>query len=169
MTRHEKFCIVCKKDLPISCFKLTNSLKPRKTGRCKDCANKYYNDWYHANKDKTLLTQKKSLAKRKAEGKDVLKCVREYRKKFPDRHCSKQNLRRADKISATPPWLTEEQKEAMSEFYWLARDLFCVTGQNYHVDHIVPLKGKTVCGLHVPWNLQVLPADVNIAKSNHLL
>ena len=50
--------------------------------------------------------------------------------------------------------------------YWLASDLFKVTGEEYHVDHIVPLVGVDVCGLHVPWNLQVLPSDLNLKKGN---
>lgn len=70
------------------------------------------------------------------------------------------------KLKACPPWLSKSQKALMENFYWLSRDLYLTTGQLYHVDHIVPLQGKDVCGLHVPWNLQVLPSDLNIAKKN---
>jgi len=67
---------------------------------------------------------------------------------------------------ATPTWLSEEQINQMKEKYWLAKDVKAVTGEEYHVDHIIPINGENVSGLHVPWNLQVLPSDINLSKSN---
>jgi hypothetical protein len=67
---------------------------------------------------------------------------------------------------ATPSWLNELQKAAIDQMHWLARDLEITSGYTYQVDHIVPLRGKDVCGLHVPWNLQILPSDINLSKGN---
>lgn len=74
--------------------------------------------------------------------------------------------RKAQVKKATPSWLTEDQKKEISRLHWLTRDLEVVTGEKYQVDHIVPLQGKEVCGLHVPWNLQILPSDINLSKGN---
>lgn len=62
--------------------------------------------------------------------------------------------------------LTEEQIQQMRDIYWLARDLTTIHGEQYEVDHIIPLRGEDICGLHVPWNLQVLPMDLNRQKNN---
>jgi len=75
---------------------------------------------------------------------------------------------RAQKLQAQPKWLSEDQVKEIESFYWLRDDIRAITGEDYHVDHIVPLKGKNVCGLHVPWNLQVLPSDVNLSKGNRI-
>jgi hypothetical protein len=77
--------------------------------------------------------------------------------------------RTAKKRRATPPWLSGEQLEHILEMYETAVLLEGITGCKWHVDHIVPLQGKEVCGLHVPWNLQLLPALENIRKNNKLV
>lgn len=75
-----------------------------------------------------------------------------------------RNKQRARAVKqATPPWV---KRPDIQEVYDLARDCSVTSGQEYHVDHIVPLVAPNVCGLHVPWNLQVLPQDVNDSKGN---
>lgn len=84
----------------------------------------------------------------------------EYRKRTQWRNTQHAALRRALKSSATPNWLTEENHATIKSMYKDASD------QGLHVDHIVPLKGKNVCGLHVPWNLQLLDPSENLKKNN---
>ena len=72
----------------------------------------------------------------------------------------------ASKIQRTPKWLTKEHFLEIEEFYTISKMFQLYTGQKYHVDHIVPLQGKNVSGLHVPWNLTVLPESENCRKYN---
>ena len=65
----------------------------------------------------------------------------------------------ASKLNAVPKWLSVEQLKAISDFY-INRP------KGYHVDHIIPLQGKNVSGLHVIWNLQYLSSSDNQKKSN---
>ena len=67
--------------------------------------------------------------------------------------------------NATPLWLTDAEKQEMADLYLEAATRTIQTGVKHHVDHIIPLQGKTVCGLHVPWNLQVIEAIENLKKS----
>ena len=76
--------------------------------------------------------------------------------------------RRAMRATATPPWLTDAQKGEIRAVYLECRRLTRETGIRHHVDHIYPMAGPTSCGLHVPWNLQVLTATENFAKGNKM-
>lgn len=71
--------------------------------------------------------------------------------------------RRAFAKQATPAWAN---KWFMAQAHELAKLRTKITGFKWHVDHIVPLKGKTVCGLHVESNLQVIPASLNLKKGH---
>ncbi len=69
----------------------------------------------------------------------------------------------------TPRWLSDEHWQAIDEFYRLRDRASDETGVVHEVDHIVPIQGETVSGLHVPWNLQVIPRQQNKAKANTLV
>jgi hypothetical protein len=69
----------------------------------------------------------------------------------------------ATKLQATPAW---GDAEKIAEFYFAADFLNMVTGEWHHVDHIVPLRSKRVCGLHAEHNMQVLTAKENLSKGN---
>jgi hypothetical protein len=109
---------------------------------------------------------------------------REYAVKYPERRTSarkkwvannpgadraaKANNKAARK-KRVPTWLSDEDKWMIAEAYELAALRTELFGFSWHVDHIIPLNGKKVSGLHVPANLQVVPWFVNLAKSNKYL
>ena len=68
------------------------------------------------------------------------------------------------KRNACPKWLTPDQHREIEAFYVEAARLTDETGVPHEVDHIIPLNGRGVCGMHVPWNLQVLTEEENRAK-----
>lgn len=68
--------------------------------------------------------------------------------------------------NATPSWLTSQHYAQIALFYDAAVRLSQELGIAFEVDHIIPISGEHVSGLHVPWNLQVLPATDNREKSN---
>lgn len=91
-----------------------------------------------------------------------------YRLAYPSRINAKNRQRVATKLSRTPRWLTDAHNIAIQAFYDSAHSLTLETGTAFEVDHIVPLKGRNVSGLHVPWNLQLLTESENCKKSNTL-
>lgn len=74
--------------------------------------------------------------------------------------------RRASKTRQTPIWVGSDELWLIQEIYDLARLRTKMHGFSWHVDHIVPLQGELVSGLHVPNNLQAIPANENIRKYN---
>lgn len=76
--------------------------------------------------------------------------------------------RRAAKLNATPKWMTAEDFKEISVIYAESARLSKDRGIPYEVDHIVPLCGKDVCGLHVAWNLSPIEAYKNRMKSNNM-
>lgn len=85
--------------------------------------------------------------------------ISEWKARNPHKTVAYESKRRAAELRAIPAWA---DLDAISEIYERARAM----GKDYHVDHAVPLIGKTVCGLHCEANLEIVPAAVNLKKNN---
>lgn len=85
----------------------------------------------------------------------------EWKKENPGAVQAAYMARKTAKMKATPQRLSADEVADMRWTYDLAAQCTIATGVRHEVDHEVPLQGKTVCGLHVPWNLRVLTADEN--------
>jgi hypothetical protein len=108
----------------------------------------------------------KSKKYREANAEKVAERCKKYRKKNPAIFSYHANKRALAKIQRTPQWLTEFDLLKIKCMYQLAAMRTKESGQDWHVDHIIPLRGKLVSGLHVPDNLQVIPATENRQKKN---
>jgi len=128
---------------------------------------------YAENPDKERLVARERSAEWRAANPDKVKEQQPLKSAYKkaNRHKGAALLakRRAAKKQRTPSWLTKDHLWMIEEAYEIAEVRSRVTGISWHVDHICPLQGKTVSGLHVPWNLQVITAAENIAKGNKFL
>jgi hypothetical protein len=116
--------------------------------------------WYLANKEQVV-----QLAKTRPSSDKKL-----YQSRWKAKNSvwveADTKARRRKHRQATPHWLTRKQKGEIRQLYQIAITMSRTTGEPYVVDHIVPLRGEDVCGLHVPWNLRVVTREENLRKSN---
>jgi hypothetical protein len=134
--------------------------------------------WKKANKDRVAASEKKYRDKnaerinarvsawQKANPEMNVARSRRYQKAHPEKIVAAVQKRRAIKLNATPAWDRELTDFVTLEAADLARLRNKVFGFQWEVDHIVPLAGKNVCGLHTWTNLRVIPALVNRRKGN---
>jgi hypothetical protein len=149
--------------------------------RAKYCSNKCRTDnFYKNNKEHVSLVSKKYRDSNKKLITENKKTWQEENKEWmssywtdwsnKNKHirCANEAKYRAAKLNATPKWLTINDHNKIEAIYGLASTLQRLTGIKFQVDHIIPLQGKEVRGLHVPWNLQILTKYENISKGNRL-
>lgn len=119
--------------------------------------------WRVQNKEKIKANTKKW----REDNPEAFKAMQKRtRKKNAARVNAANNKRRADKLQRTPKWITKDDLWLIKEAHELAVLRSKLFGFDWHVDHIIPLKGKTVSGLHVPTNIQVIEGKINIMKNN---
>ena len=119
-----------------------------------------------ADKEKREVNRVRAKLWREQNKERAKGSVDKWHKENPERSSFHKAKYRYNKMDATPSWLTEDQLTDMARLHELCRKFEQLMPAKYHVDHIIPLQGKTVCGLNVPWNLQILEAKANIRKGN---
>jgi hypothetical protein len=158
-----KYCPNCQTNKLFTEFSKNKSRKDGLMGYCKLCQqekrkisdqkykedrNAFARQWRNENRDAHLATLKR------------------YRNKRQSVRTALQVKRKTAKLQRTPSWLTDSDLLYIQCLYQVASMRTKETGYAWHVDHIIPLQGRTVSGLHVPSNLRVIPATENLQKSN---
>lgn len=116
--------------------------------------------WSEANRDKCNL---KTARYRQRNPQKVLENDSLWRKRNRHKVNAKKTRRIAAQLQATPNWADPKK---IGEFYFAANFLSMVTGEWHHVDHIVPIRSKSVCGFHCQMNLRVISGAENQSKGN---
>ena len=124
-----------------------------------------HQDW---RKNNLVHDAKRKQQYRIVNAEKVKATYKEYYEANYPRMLAKRNKQHADKLKRTPAWLTPDELWLIDEVYELAALRTKVFGFLWHVDHVIPLRGKLVSGFHTPYNLQVIPAVDNLRKSNQM-
>ena len=177
-----KRCSKCNVDKPLNVFSKCAANKDGLHRWCKECSKAAKKEWYEKNAEAEKAKAMQYHYKNYEKNKDrIIKKVIEWQQNNKEKYAAKskrchektkhikfawQALARAAKRNAVPKWINEELKQEIQKFYIEARSKTKETGINYEVDHIVPLMGENVCGLHVPWNLRVITRYENRSKAN---
>lgn len=122
---------------------------------------KYDKIYYNTNKERILKRTKDYYRKNKER---IIETSKEYYRNNKHAYIENATRRRVAKLERTII-LSKQHEDDMKHIYEQAA-LLRYLGYDVHVDHIVPLQGELVSGLHVPWNLQIIPAEENLSKGN---
>lgn len=156
-----KACSKCAEVKPLEDFKKNSKCKGGRTGSCKSCVNKYLQDKRSQGLCKANRVKANACNRRYyVANKDKLRAKSSsYQRENRAKYNSYEAKRRARLLLATVEWSCEE---AINLIYEEAKLL------GMEVDHIVPLQGRDVCGLHCEDNLQLLTPTENRVKGNRI-
>lgn len=164
--RTMKQCSKCGQELPKANFSAESAKKDGLKAWCRACNKKYVAEHYQNNKQKYIdkaAKWKESNEERRAE------IVSKHKKNNRAYYTENTAKYRADKDNRTPKCLTAFDHLHIKCLYQVAAMRSRESGQLWSVDHVIPLRGETVSGLHVPWNMQVITLDDNTRKNNKLI
>lgn len=161
-----KVCTKCKSLKSAKDFSPNRHVKSGLQSWCKVCVANQTRP-YNAEKQRIRYQDPEYRAKQ-AEQQKKYKLANKHKVAA---YKQKATIQRRSRIKqVVPSWVDKELEELVfSEAYSLAELRRKMFGYPWHVDHVIPLCGKTVSGFHISSNIQVIPASVNLRKSNKYL
>lgn len=158
-----KECKRCLEVKELSLFTFNKNCKTSRENVCKNCATARSAKWQKENKERKnkINANWRSLNIEQARKSSV-----DWGKNNKGHRNFLTKNRQTALLKRTPNWLTIEDKLHMLCLYQIAAMRSKYSDEKWHVDHIIPLQGKTVSGFHTPYNLQVIPAIDNLRKNN---
>lgn len=156
-------CSYCNKTKEDSEFIKRSDKKDLLRSWCRPCSAKIRKNYRNANAEKVAAQRLKYYREHPDKYKAYSKA---WQQSNPGKQCAIVAKRHAAKIQRTPKWLTGIYLQQIEMFYDAASRLTKEFGIAMEVDHIIPLQGNNVSGLHVPWNLQVISEKENSQKGN---
>ena len=162
-----KECSKCGKVKPCTEFHKNSCNKDGLNYQCKQCRKEGCASYFASLPEELKAARNEAKKKWAEKNKDHINAyAMQYAKDNRAIRCALQQKRSASQKRRTPPWLTEEDFLRIRCYYQVAAMRNKETDTVWHVDHIIPMQGKNVSGLHVPWNLQIIPASENLRKHN---